>query len=186
MAKLEILDVGESALLVRFGSELGTQHFIFGKDGDMGQPFVTQVGRKYKTLTDAFDFLMPKIVKEAIAQGLDVKRQGDWFFIPVEEPYSKKSFNTSVYRDIDGRRIDTGLQPNVLYYDWRFIETRHTVRDSYDVKGEIIFRAIGRHYVRGIIDSPDHPSLVLPSWHLAVRRKSFNWENSRGRQRGDD
>jgi len=180
MAKLEILDIGESALLIRFGSELGTQHFIFGKDGNMGQPFVTQVGRKVRALTDAFDFLMPKIVKEAIAQGLDVKRQGDWFFIPVKEPKCKKSFKCSVYRNLEGRRIDAGLRPNVLYHDWRFLETRHTVR------GEIIFRAVGRHYVRGTIDAPDHPSLSLGvQWHLAVRRNSLNWENS-GLRRGDD
>jgi hypothetical protein len=181
MAKLELLDVGESALLVRFGSELGTQHFIFGKDGNMGQPFVTQVGKKVVTLIDAFDGLMPKIVKDAIAQGLNVKRQGDWFFIPVKEPVCKKSFKRSVYRNLEGRRINTGLRPNVLYYDWRFRETRHTVR------GEILFRAVGRHYVRGTVDAPDHEplSLGMKRWHLAVRRNSLNWENTRGRQRDD-
>lgn len=180
MAKLEILDVGEDALLARFGSEVGTQHFIFGKDGNLGQPFMTQVGRKVRTLIDAFDSLMPKIVKEAIAQGLDVKRQGDWFFIPTKEPVCKKSYAAKWYWNLEGRRIDTGLRPDVLYTDWRFDETRHTVR------GEIIFRSTGRHYVRGTVDAPDHPSLSLglQRWHLAVRRNSLNWENSR--QRGDD
>lgn len=180
MAKIEVLDVGEDALLARFGSEVGTQHFIFGKDGNLGQPFMTQVGRKVRTLMDAFDSLMPKIVKEAIAQGLDVKRQGDWFFIPVKEPVCKKSYDAKWYRNLEGQRIDTGLRPDVLYTDWRFHETRHTVR------GEIIFRSTGRHYVRGTVDAPDHPplSLGLQRWHLAVRRNSLNWENSR--QRGDD
>jgi hypothetical protein len=180
MAKLEVLDVGGSALLVRFGSELGTQHFIFGKDGDMGQPFVTQVGKKAVRLEDAFASLMPKVVKEAIAQGLDVKRQGDWFFVPCKEPPSKKSFKASCYWGIDGRRVDTGLRPDVLYYDYRFHETRHTVQ------GEIIFRAEGRHYVKGIVRAPDHPILFLGNWHLAVRRKSLNWENTIPRQPRDD
>lgn len=186
MAKLKVLDVGESALLVHFGSELGTQHFIFGKDGDLGQPFVTPVGKKAKTLDDAFDGLKPKIVKDAIAQGLDVKRQGDWFFIPTAEPRCKKSFDTEWHYGLDGRRTDTKLRHNTLYYDWRFIETRHTVR------GEIIYRCTGRHYARGTIYAPDHPPLVLRGngmnngWFLAVRRNSLNWENTIGRQRGDD
>ena len=186
MAKIQILDVGESALLVRFGSELGTQHFIFGKDGDRGQPFTTQVGKKARTVVDAFDFLMPKIVKDAIAQGLDVKRQGDWFFIPIKEPRCKKSFNSEWHYGLDGRRTDTRLRHDTLYYDWRFIETRHTVT------GEIVYRCTGRHYVRGTVHAPDHPPLVLRGngvnngWFLAVRRNSLNWENSGLRRGGDD
>lgn len=183
MAKIELLDGGESALLVSFGSELGTQHFIFGKDGNLGQPFMTQVGRKVRTLTDAFDSLMPKIVKEAIAQGLDVKRQGDWFFIPVPEPKVKCSFDPKWYWGLDGRRRETKLNPHVLYQSWLFYETRHTVR------GQIIFRSTGRHFVRGTIDAPDHESLSLglKGWHLAVRRNSLNWEHSMPRRRrGDD
>lgn len=185
MAKIQVLDVGENALLVRFGSELGTQQFIFGKDGDRGQPFMTQVGRRTKTLDDAFDSLMPKIVKEAIAQGLDVKRQGDWFFIPTAEPRCKKSFDAEWYWSLEGRRIDTGLRPDVLYTDWRFHETRHTVQ------GEIIFRCTGRHYVRGTVYAPDHPPLALRGndinngWFLAVRRNSLNWEHSRGHRKDD-
>lgn len=179
MAKLEVLDVGEGALLARFGSELGIQHYIFGKDGDRGQPFVTQVGKRVKRLEDAFDSLMPKIVKDAIAQGFDVKRQGDWFFIPTTEPRCKKSFPASGYWDLEGRRRDTGLRPNVLYTDWRFNETRHTVR------GTIIFRSVGRHFVKGIVEAPDHEPLRLDEWHLAVRRNSLNWENTRGRRKDD-
>lgn len=185
MAILEILDKGESALLVRFGSELGTQHFIFGKDGARGQPFVTQVGRKVRTLDDAFDGLKPKIVKEAIAQGLDVKRQGDWFFIPVKEPASKCSFSPRCYWTAD-RIVIAKPHPQVLYFGYSFNETRHTVT------GEIIFRATGQHYVRGTVHAPDHPDLVLRGnnvnngWFLAVRRNSLPWGYSRGRQRGDD
>jgi hypothetical protein len=177
---LEVLDKSESAVLVRFGSELGTQHFIFGKDGAEGRPFTTQVGRKIKTLADAFDFLMPKIVKEAIAQGLDVKRQGDWFFIPIEEPENKRSCIRHCYWTAD-RRVDAEPDPHILYFGYSFNETRHTVN------GKIIFRAIGRHYVQGIVSAPDHPNLILgEEWHLAVRRNSLPWEYSRGRQRGDD
>ena len=181
MAKLEILDVGESALLARFGSELGIQHFILGKDGNLGQPFITQVARKVRTLTDAFDSLMPKVVKEAIAQGLDVKRQGDWFFIPVPEPKVKKSFDPKWYWGIDGRRSEAKLHPNTLYHSWLFYETRHTVR------GTIAFRSVGRHFVKGTVEAPDHEPLRLEGWHLAVRRTSLNWEHSMPRRRrGDD
>jgi len=183
MAKLELIDVGESALLARFTASAGSKNeFIFGRDGD-GQPFVTQVTTKIQTIADAFDYLMPRVVKEAIAQGLDVKRQGDWFFIPVPEPKTKHSYAPTFHFDLEGIHRTSKIRQGTLYYGSSFQETRHTV------DGQILYRAVGRHFIQGHIHAPDHPPLWLlrETWHLAVRRFSHNWEDAaRRRQGGND
>lgn len=48
--------------------------------------FLVELPRKVKTVADAYDSLKPQVVKDAIAKGLDVKRQGEWFFIPCAAP----------------------------------------------------------------------------------------------------
>lgn len=181
MAKLELVDVGESALLARFTASAGSKNqFIFGRDGN-GQPFVTQVSTKIKTITDAFDYLMPRVVKEAISQGLGVKRQGDWFFIPVPEPKFRHSYKPTFYFNLEGLHMTRKIRQGVLYYGSSFQETRHTTN------GEILYRSVGRHFVKGTIHTPDHPPLGLRGWHLAVRRFSHNWEDpARRRQGGND
>jgi len=47
--------------------------------------FVSQLRRPVKTVAEAFDSLKPLEVRKAIAAGLDVKRQGDAFAIPVAD-----------------------------------------------------------------------------------------------------
>lgn len=180
MAQIELVDVGESALLARFTASTGSKNqFIFGRDGD-GRPFMTQVTTKLQTIEEAFDYLKPKLVKEAIAQGLDVKRQGDWFFIPVQKSFSRHSYQPDGYSNLEGRYMANELVPGVLYSGDFFQETRHTVR------GEIFYRCNGHHYVMGTVQAPDHPPLVLgEQWHLAVRTKAHPWWNE-NRRRGDD
>jgi hypothetical protein len=53
-------------------------------------PFVTKLSQQVKTILEAYDILMPDEVKKAIADGIDVKRQGEFFFI--------KCFDTSPIR----------------------------------------------------------------------------------------
>lgn len=180
MAKLELVDVDASALLARFTASTGSKsQFIFGRDGD-GQPFMTQVTLKPRTVEEAFGYLTPKIVEEAIAQGLDVKRQGDWFFIPTQEPAFNHSYVPTFHFNLEGQYMTSKIRQGTLYHSQHFQETRHATR------GEIIYRAVGRHFVRDTVTCPDHPPLLLGGqWHLAVRRNSHNWENARQRPQGD-
>jgi hypothetical protein len=50
---------------------------------DENNYFVAQLSTPTNTVEEAFESLKPKPVKTAIKQGLDVKRQGEWFFIPT-------------------------------------------------------------------------------------------------------
>ena len=47
--------------------------------------FLSQLPHKCARVATAFEMLKPRRVREAIKQGKDVKRQGEWFFIPVDE-----------------------------------------------------------------------------------------------------
>ena len=46
--------------------------------------FVAELPKDVETLTEAFEVLKPDEVREAEAQGIEVKRQGEWFFIPTD------------------------------------------------------------------------------------------------------
>jgi uncharacterized protein YeaO (DUF488 family) len=50
---------------------------------DENNYFVAQLSTPTKTVEEAFESLKPKPIKKAIKQGIKVKRQGEWFFIPT-------------------------------------------------------------------------------------------------------
>ena len=47
--------------------------------------FFVEVDRSVKTIAEAYESMKPEVVKQAEAKGLDVKRQGEWFFIPTDK-----------------------------------------------------------------------------------------------------
>lgn len=121
---------------------------------DDGSPFVVRVigGKWNTTLDQAFQSLKPNCVKRAEAQGLDVKRQGDWFFIPVSGAPSSQCC------EVDDVNVE---DPKALRH--LGMPTRHYAEeimcDRFDT------------YVRGIVNSPQHGDLYLETWHEACR----NW-----------
>lgn len=48
--------------------------------------FLVELPSKVSTVSEAYESLKPSEVKDALKQKLDVKRQGEWFFIPCEAP----------------------------------------------------------------------------------------------------
>jgi len=58
----------------------GLWHYLIGVDG---APFIAQVSSNIDTLDEAVESLKPAEVKRAEAAGLEVTRQGDWYFVPV-------------------------------------------------------------------------------------------------------
>ena len=48
-------------------------------------PFFTRLNVEVKSTAEAYKALMPKAVQDAIDAGLDVKRQGEFFFVPANE-----------------------------------------------------------------------------------------------------
>jgi hypothetical protein len=49
---------------------------------DEGSYFVSKLPRRVSDVKEAFESLVPEMVSAAKAEGLDVPRQGEWFFIP--------------------------------------------------------------------------------------------------------
>jgi hypothetical protein len=49
---------------------------------DDGSPFWVRVADRAGTVAEAIAFLVPAAVRRATSRGLDVRRQGDWFFVP--------------------------------------------------------------------------------------------------------
>jgi hypothetical protein len=166
---MQILDVEEKAMLVLVPvrDDGYMIKVLFGVDSSMTLPFVTQVKKGVATVSEAFESLVPIAVKKAIEAGLDVKRQGDWYFIPAAKTPYAGSFKTERPW---GQRQTRTLKDGVLYSGFESnIETRHTAT-------VVLHRSNGRPYVKGTVTAPNHPDLELGDhWHLAIRRKETNW-----------
>lgn len=158
--ELEVLDVGETAILLRINVSSNYSQFLIGVDD--GHPFITSVLRRLTTVQDAFDWLVPNKVQEAMILGKDVKRQGDWFFLPTEAPKywnHHKPFYTH----------ETGY----LYRNcalWYGDTTRH--RASLVVYKTFLGLPYEAPVVQGNVRAPDHPTLHLDGWHIAIRTRS--------------
>lgn len=178
---IKVKSVAHQAMLVSIWVSEGVPaQFLLGVDG--GTPFVTQVTRRPQTVAEALEWLKPKKVKEAIAQGLDVKRQGDWFFIPTpKEPRRHKN-------GINVPRSTPALKTNALYRGAALVyncaQTRHHA-------GLVIYQSVlglpcVAPFVKGNVKAPDHKPLFLQTWHLGVRNRSHPWRNAHLQRRQFD
>lgn len=68
-------------------------HWLAGFDEN--QYFISRLPVPCKTIVEAYEALKPEIVKQAIAEGKKVLRQGEWFFIPVSISLKKKNFKAN-------------------------------------------------------------------------------------------
>ena len=166
---IEVLDIDESALLLRLSAGVTGRNFIIGLDD--GHPFATAVPRRVITVQDAFDWLVPKLIRQAYILGKEVKRQGDWYFIPArDEPTTRPPH----YSDLSVAGSNPALYTNRLYRDvpliYNGVQTRHT-GELVVYKG-LINTTYGAPRVKGEIKAPDHPTLILDTWHIGVRRRS--------------
>ena len=171
---LEILDRGATAFLLRVTVGHGSLNFVVGRDG--GAPFVTAVSKAATTLEDAFRWMMPKAVQHAVDAGIDVKRQGDWFFVPLgREPRPDRAD----YQPQPNRPLATeGPRSHRLY------RTRH-VGDCVAYLSILEAPGYVSPVVKGTVTAPDHPPLTLEDWHVGMRRRALR-NDGRGRSAVDD
>lgn len=47
--------------------------------------FITKIPKVARTIKGAYELLMPDVVKSAITEGIDVKRQGEFFFVKISD-----------------------------------------------------------------------------------------------------
>lgn len=155
---VNILSVEPGASLVEVfaGSDRysHSRRFILGVDGK--RPYVAQVGR-VSSLHEAFEFLKPPMVIRAEQNGLEVKRQGDWFFVPRNNPPNPSD-----------REFAIGPRRGKALYAFPYPPrpTRHYAE-------EIMQSSYCTHAVRGRVASPHHGTLVLEGWHTAIRNRAI-------------
>jgi hypothetical protein len=70
--------------------QVGDEFFLFDTDREELQhfgfnPFFTHLPRPVTTVDEAYDALMPDEVHEAVNNGVNVIRQGEFFFVPVPD-----------------------------------------------------------------------------------------------------
>jgi hypothetical protein len=146
----------------------------FLSDFDENEPwplyFLCELPRdngKARTIADALESLKPGIVLANV--GKEIKRQGDMFFIPMSELEKVKP--------IPFRYPDKNE---------RIHGTNHIARESVKVHGIGTFvrgkieHDSARRSWNGRILSRDHKTIKLDTWHLAIKNRVPERENSRG------
>jgi|Deesub1362A_J573_1020465.scaffolds.fasta_scaffold00319_28 hypothetical protein len=85
---------------------------------DEGSYFVSELPAPVKTVTDAFESLKPDAVRKAEAQRLEIKRQGEWFFIPIEPPSGvhKKDFKSQYVLPAQNSRSNLHIATRGILY----------------------------------------------------------------------
>jgi hypothetical protein len=111
-----------------------------------------------KSLDEALNALKPKVVRRAEDEGLDVRRQGEWFAIPM--PLSK---GVDLMRDVE-RGIAERSNRHILGRDGHHELEEAIIYRAGQHKGEVYARGILRHI------NEEHSDLDLGTmrWHLIV------------------
>lgn len=177
---IEVKDARYQAMLITIrldNVKASLSQFLLGMDS--GQPYVVQVGLCCQTTNEALSWLVPKMVKSAIAQGLDVKRQGDWFFIPHNREPNLHEW--------DDRLIYGLYKRNHLYRNYQLVYSRVATRHRATL---VVYNSVNglpceAPVVKGKVRAPDHDPLVLDRWHLAVRNRSHPHRNARANNHDD-
>lgn len=153
----------------------GVKYFISGIDETRNSRsdgyFLSELPRKVKSYEDALTALQPKIVRDAIAAGLDVKRQGDCFAIPAPDIETRKLKNKVKTKRVPVTRFNymTGTaNPAGTKFEYPMLNNSHGA-------SEIGYTSPKVMYARGVmVHTPprrdsEHKRLSLGNiWHRIV------------------
>jgi hypothetical protein len=163
-------------------------------DNQIFNPFLVQVpenGTPITSIDQAYDCIMPNEVKDAIANGEHVKRQGEWFFIPTKtNPLSKIAGLTEEQRkeyalamaikkqsnwdttlsemlgeELTEKYKNIGYIPEVGVKRMELRAGKN--RPNHAEKG---LNSDGISYVKGKVSHSgrEHADIVLEGWHIAL------------------
>lgn len=109
------------------------------------------------SLGEALNALKPKIVQDAEAGGVHVRRQGEWFFMPT------KLMTSQLLADVE-RGIAVYRQEHVLGRDGHHKLEEAVIYRAGEPKGEVYARGVMRH------TGEEHENLDLGNirWHRVV------------------
>jgi hypothetical protein len=150
-------------------------------------------GTPINTVKDAYSALIPKDVKIAMESGKDVKRQGEWFFIPCDESPEEPE---KVYTEAEKKelalalgiqrlgRYDTSYnEAKILLGNEEFDRLRNMVVPTKEPirfvlkagknrpnNAEFGLQKDGVSYVKGEISHSgrEHKTITLDGWHIAM------------------
>jgi len=126
-----VLDVQDNMALVEFRKYgdlygAGVWRYLTGEDD--GHLFVCHVSKASGSVADTLKGMVPIAVKRAMREGLDVRRQGDWFFVPVaRSPRGKIEYDCPL--DDDHRASEIVALKTVVYVRGSISHSQHkTIR----------------------------------------------------------
>ena len=197
--------MGSKLFSVNFtDSEKGKVKFLFDIDRNeiehgIFNPFIVQApenGTPIETVKDAYLALIPEEVKIAMESGKDVKRQGEWFFIPTdkspEEPdrvYTEAekrdfAFALGVQKlNANGWGDNSYSEAKELLGNEEFNRLRNLVIPTKKPIGFVLkagknrpnnaefgLQKDGVSYVKGEISHSgrEHKTITLDGWHIAI------------------
>jgi len=170
---IEVKDAGYQAMLITISLnniKASLAQFLLGMDE--GRPYAVQVTLRCQTINEALSWLVPKKVKSAFAQGLDVKRQGDWYFILYNREPNFNVWDSLMRYGL--YRLNHLYRNHELVYNG--VATRHQA--TFVVYNSVFGLPCAAPIVKGKVRAPDHNPLVLDQWHLAVRNRSHPHRNA--------
>lgn len=120
-------------------------------------PFLVELTKHAETIKDAYQSLMPDEVQDAMRNKLDVKRQGEWFFIPVN------------IKSLNGKKI-FGLDADPSKKVWQRETLKLQAGNNSPNHAQIGFTDETGSFVKGKIEHSgrEHADLILDGWYKAV------------------
>ena len=161
-------------------------------------PFIVQApenGTPIQTVKEAYSALIPEEVRLAMESGKDVKRQGEWFFIPCDKsPEERKVYTEAEKRDfglaLGIQKLNPNSWNNESYSEAKeflgkeeFDRLRNLVIPSktpirFELRAgknrpnhaEFGLQKDGVSYVKGEISHSgrEHKTITLNDWHIAM------------------
>lgn len=136
------------------------KHYIFNA-------FLVEINKQVNTIKEAYDALMPDIVKRSMSSGKKVLRQGEWFFIP--EHVTKKIIDNN---KIFGKEGKTKKE----YWQRETLKLQAGIRNSPNYAQCGFINSEGVAFVTGKIEHSgrEHNDLILKGWYRAIPNTSFD------------
>lgn len=132
--------------------------------------FLVNLSRPAKTIKEAYETLKPNAVKRAEQMGLEVPRQGEWFFLPVSQE-KQKELNALVPDTDSLESITLSAGPNRPNYAQGVELKDGKVLKRRDLEWEARRRVKSDElYVTGAVthSGREHEDLNLKGWYTAV------------------
>lgn len=118
----------------------GMWHYLVGVDGAL---FIAQISKNIDTLAESLESLKPAEVKRAEEAGLNVERQGDWYFVPLDRvPRGMVEQNQSL--DDDHVAAEAILLKTVAYARGNVVHGEHQTL----YLGDVWHKAIQNNAIR--------------------------------------